>query len=210
MPADESLSQEEDCHGTAASNSDDTALCSKVQGEVSDKVRNAATVKMKLNDQTTNVLLDSGALKSVIDHGSLTAVGMQEKIKNNNDDLLNASGDKMDIMGEVDIDVSFNGQVVVQRFSVLNTKTFSNILLGRDFLHRFGQVTFDFDNSRVFLGKTCLKTISVNNKNNVRMKEASSIRARTEQVTSVRCKKNLLLLTSTSNRVLFPACQVCS
>ena len=93
LPVNESQSQE-DYRGTAASNSDDTASCSVVQVEVSDKVRHAATVKMKLNDQTTNVLLDTGALKSVIDHGSLTAVGMQGKTMNNDDDLLNASETK--------------------------------------------------------------------------------------------------------------------
>ena len=48
---------------------DDAVLC--IEGkQVNEKVRNAATIKMRPNDRTTNVLLDSGALMSVIDHGS--------------------------------------------------------------------------------------------------------------------------------------------
>ena len=128
MPANEL----QDHKQQATSKSGETGICDEVR-QVKDKERNSATVKMKLNDHTTNALLDTGAGKSVIDHGSLTAIGLEDKIRNNEDDLLNASGNQMDIIGEVDIDVKFNGQVVVQTFKVLNTETFSNILLGRDF-----------------------------------------------------------------------------
>ena len=168
--------------------------CDEVR-EVDEVVRHAATVKLRLNDHTTNVLLDSGALKSVIDYGSLKAVGMGDKIRNTKVKLLNASGGKMDIIGEVDIDVKVNGKIIMQTFRVLNTETFCNILLGLDFMHKFGAVTFDFKNQRVKLGKLFLKTISVNQKNNVRMQETSTISARTEQVAAVRCKRDFSLLT---------------
>ena len=130
--------------------------------EAEEIMGDSATVKVKLNNLETNVLMDSGARWSLIDLGSLSVLGMEQKIRNNDNDLVNASGDKMDIVGVVDIEVKCTGmEPVVQPFKVLNTKTFSNILLGRDFMRRFGSVTFDFQKNGVKIGKVWLKSLTV-------------------------------------------------
>ena len=112
--------------------------------EVEDVVGDSATVKVMLNNYRTNALIDSGARCSVIDLGSLSAIGMDKAIKNTEKRLFNASGNKMDILGVVDIEVKSDKiSPIVQEFKVLNTRTYSNILLGRDFMQQFGQVKFD-------------------------------------------------------------------
>ena len=113
-------------------------------------VGDSATVKMKLNNFRTNALLDSGARWSVIDVGSLSALGLENNIKNTDKCLFNASGHEMDILGVVDIEVKRDDiSPIVQEFKVLNTRTYSNILLGRDYLRKFGRATFDFERNRV-------------------------------------------------------------
>ena len=64
---------------------------------------NSAVVKMKLNGFETNTLLDSGSKWSVTDLGSLSVLGLEDRIEKNNDNLINASGDEMDIIGVLSV-----------------------------------------------------------------------------------------------------------
>ena len=157
----------------------------------------SATIRLELNNFETNALIDSGAKWSVIDIGTVSTIGLEKEIRRNSRDLINASGEKMDIIGEVDIIIKSDKiSPVTHPFKVLNTRTFSNILLGRDFMRHYGKVTFDFEKNRLKLDKWWIKTVTINRKDNVRMSKNSTIPARTEAVTTVRCSKNYSLLTA--------------
>ena len=101
----------------------------------------------------------------------------------------------MDIAGVVKIEVKLQGvKSVSHEFKVLNAKTYSNVLLGRDFMKLFGTVTFDFENNRVRLGRNWLNGVRVRNKEKVRVDGKTVIPARSEQVVSVRSKNRCSLL----------------
>ena len=50
-----------------------------------------------------------------------------------------------------------------QQFQVQDSVTFSNILLGRDFLCNFNAVTFDFTHNNIRLGSISLSGLTVKN-----------------------------------------------
>ena len=159
--------------------------------------RKTVTVKASLNGHKLNSTMDTGAGNSVIDSGSLEHIRLHDKVRKLRDDdsgLINASGDDMDIVGIVDIPVTMqNCKTVLQEFKVLNTKSFSIVLIGRDFMSKFGTVTFDFEKKKVQLGKTWINCMSVRNRENVRLMRRTTIPARCEAVIPVRCKKDLSL-----------------
>ena len=127
--------------------------------------------------------------------GIVEILGLQHQITACEDNLVNASGDKMDIAGVVDIQVKIQGaKPVKHEFKVLNAKTYSNVLLGRDFMRLFGTVTFDFVGNSVRLGRIWLKGVRVKNKQKVRISEKTVIPARSEQIVSVRCSDHCSLL----------------
>ena len=100
-----------------------------------------------------NVTLDTGAGCSKIDFGSLEYIGIQHAIKQFGSRLINASRNEMDIIGIVDINVRIVGnKPIMHEFEVLNTKSYTNILMGPDFIKLFRTVKFDFYKNKVQLG----------------------------------------------------------
>ena len=137
-----------------------------------------------------NAILDSGAGCSVIDSGSLEEIGLKGKLHGCTTRLVNASGENMDIIGSVNIQVTINGlNPVVQEFKVLNNSSYNNILLGRDFMKLFGSVEFDFASNKVRLGAKTINCVGITANEKVRLSEKTVIPARSEQVVNVRCKK---------------------
>ena len=68
-----------------------------------------------------------------------------------------------------------------QAFQVLDSVTYSNILLGRDFMQEFGTVRFDFKENRIELGKLSITGLSASS-SNVRLCESSIVPARSEKI----------------------------
>ena len=150
---------------------------------------------MKLESKIVNAMMDSGAGCSVIDIGTLENIGLVENITSCDDHLVNASGDEMDIAGVVNINVQIQGtKSVKHEFKVLNAKTYSNVLLGRDFMKLFGSVTFDFISNKVRLGRVWINGVRIRYKEKVRVVAESKIPARSEQVVTVRCKSHCSML----------------
>ena len=119
-------------------------------------------LKVKLGEKLVNATLDSGAGPSVIDMGIVEILGLQHQITTCEENLVNASGDPMDIAGVVMIQVKIRGAKAVEHeFKVLNSKTYSNVLLGRDFMKLFGTVTFDFVGNSVCLGRVWVNGVRV-------------------------------------------------
>ena len=114
---------------------------------------NTVTVSLKMHHISVYAILDSGAGCSVIDLGFLEKLGLAQNITSSNHRLINASGKTMDILGTVNMEVKFNRmKPIVHEFKVLNTRTYNNILIGRDLIKMFGTVKFDFTKNRVQLG----------------------------------------------------------
>ena len=110
-----------------------------------------------MNNKNVNVILDTGVGCSIIDYGSLEYIGMQHAVKK-----FNASGNEMDIIGVVDINVRIDdNKPIMHEFKVLNTKSYTNILTGRDFIKLFRTVKFDFYKNTVQLGDTWIKCVHI-------------------------------------------------
>ena len=153
-------------------------------------------LKAELNGQLTNVLLDSGAGVSIIDERSLNQLkGSVEKF-HVGENLIDASGNRVDIVGKVRVKVLFKGsrQPIFHEFRVVNTNTCTSILLGRDFLKRFGSVTFDFETNKVKLGNNWYSGLKLTSTRRVRLGEKITIPARTEQTIAVKCSPRAAFL----------------
>lgn len=89
-------------------------------------------------------------------------------------------------------------QVFKQEFRVLNNETCANIILGRDFLKKYGEITFDFENNRIKVDKRWLKGITIENKQKqkVTLSSAITLPPRSEKVVIVNCKASYGLLES--------------
>ena len=92
----------------------------------------SAKVKVMLQEKSVNGVLDTGAGPSVIGIGSLEYIGLANAIKIPTSGLVNASGDPMDVVGVVNIDVKLpNMRSVTHEFKVINIKSFKNICINR-------------------------------------------------------------------------------
>ena len=140
-------------------------------------------------------MLDTGSSTSVIDLGTLKKMGLDGNLnKKSAKSLINASGDKMKILGSVSIRVILPGSSPRdQVFQVLNSITYSNILLGRDFMKTYGTVRFDFTRNVVELGTLSIPGLSTTGKQ-VRLCKTSAIPARSEKVLFVKCSAQNALL----------------
>ena len=151
---------------------------------------------MKLQEKSLKATLDTGAGPSVIDIGTCEHIGLDDKIRHPTNRLFNASGDPMEVLGVVDIAVKIpNMRCVTHEFKVINTKSFKNILLGRDFMKRFKRAMFDFDKHRVKLGATWVDCVgAVPSPQKVRLLSSEDIPARYEKIVVARCKTGLSML----------------
>ena len=142
-------------------------------------------------------MLDTGSSTSVIDLGTLKKIGLDENLnKQAAKSLINASGDKMKILGSVEIAVTLPGsQPRNQTFQVLDSITYSNILLGRDFMQTYGSVHFDFARNKIEMGAFSTPGLSTTKKQ-VKLSEASTIPARSEKVLLVKGSAQNALLES--------------
>ena len=101
----------------------------------------------------------------------------------------------MDILGTVNMEVKFNRmKPIVHEFKVLNTRTYSNVLIGQDLMKMFGTVKFDFTKNQVQLGNIWHNGTTLNGKEQVHIKERTIIPARSEQTVLVKCTSKAAML----------------
>ena len=146
-----------------------------------------------MNNIPVHAVLDSSAGCSVIDLGSVEKFGLSQNVIQANLKLTDASGNTMDIIGTITTVVNFSRmRPINHEFKVLNSKTYTNILFGRDLMKMYGTVTFDFSNNRVQLGRVWQNGLTINRKEQARIQETVTIPARSEQTVLVRCTKKVL------------------
>ena len=102
----------------------------------------------------------------------------------------------MNVIVKVQIKVLIKGtkRAINHDFRVIEIKTCTNILLGRDFMAKFGSITFEFEKNKIKLGNKWLSGLTLDNTQRVRMLTKAIIPARTEQTIAVNCKPNTAFL----------------
>ena len=156
---------------------------------------NTVTLGVKINNIPVHAVLDSGAGCSVIDLGSVEKLSLSQNIIQANHKLIDASGNTMDIIGSITTVVNFNRmRPINHEFKVLNSKTYTNILFGRDLMKMYRTVTFNFSNNRVQLGRVWQNGLTINGKEQAHIQETVTIPARSEQTVLVRCTKKAAML----------------
>ena len=78
-----------------------------------------------------------------------------------------------------------NGKIIIHEFKVLDMRSYTTSLIGRDYMQLFDTVKFDFKQNIVHLGNTCVKCITLRNKGTVRINECTTVKTRSEQVINV-------------------------
>lgn len=159
--------------------------------------RFSAVVKISFSDSTTNALLDTGASCSLIDIGSLQKLGLEGNIqKSQHDNLIDASGNNMNITGSILMKIKLAGKVLQHRMLVLNTKSFKNVILGRDFLSRFSAFEIDFHNNKIKLGTHWLNCVDITEDRKVQLVSSLVLQGRSENFVTVKCDQSFSLVTA--------------
>ena len=106
----------------------------------------------------TNMMLDTCAGVSIIDVGTIERMGLSSEVtytSNNIPDCIDASGNKMEIIGVIGLQTELNGtnKTIVHNFRVLNTKSCHDIICGRDFMRHYDSIEFNFKDNCIKVGK---------------------------------------------------------
>ena len=85
-------------------------------------MKEAVVIQTKLNNTNMNGMLDSGAACCVTDLGTVEKIGKRNEITAIDNELFDASNNKMRIIGAVDIPVRVSSKLptIIQRFYVLD------------------------------------------------------------------------------------------
>ena len=153
-------------------------------------------MNVKFENNSVNALLDTGASCSLMDMGTFESLGLQSKIIPFPNQLVDASGNDMSIIGSTMVNITIKGHVFSQEMKILNSKTYRNVILGRDFLSKFENVEFDFKKDRVKLGNNWHYCVKISKSGNVSLIDDIDLPARTENVVTVQCNRSLALLTA--------------
>ena len=154
-------------------------------------------------------IIDSGAGTSVMDLGTFESLKLNKKLLlDSKDVLLDASDNKMDILGKVPLKVIIRGtnKEFIHEFQILNRRSYRNVILGRDAMSKFDEVTFDFSNDEIIMNGCRIAKVAAPGRNVVRMDGALSVPARSEIVAVVRSNRNQAFITSDFHPSLIPGC----
>ena len=154
-------------------------------------------LKCEINKIVVNTLIDTGAGKSLMDIATVRRLNLIKEIKKSDDcRLYDASNNKMDIICTVSANVELvNSKKSIRHdFHVLNKETYSTILLGRDFMRKVGEISFDVRNNSVKVNNIWLKGVQIKSKESVRLAGEIEIPARSECVITGKCNNRVALM----------------
>ena len=119
-------------------------------------------IKTRFNDVLANAILDSGAGASVMDLGTFESLKLEQTLENSNDILHDASGNEMNIVGiaKIKVHVAGTNTDIVHDFRILNSRSYRNVILGRDLMKKFKVVTFDFKSNVISLDGRRVKGVT--------------------------------------------------
>ena len=149
----------------------------------------SVVVRGMINDNPTNVMLDTGASLSVIDMGTIDHMKLVDNIRsipNNSPKCIDASGNLMQIIGTVELKVKLIGtaNVIIHTFHILNTQSYSNNISGRDLMKKYDNIEFDFTKNRIRVGRNWLEGINPS-RQPVRLCNKVTLQPRSENVSAL-------------------------
>ena len=116
----------------------------------------SVTLEIRIEGKKKVPLLDTGARPSVIDIRTLAELGLEDKLVELPDQVFGLCKSLVEVKGHVDVEIQVAEEIpVVTRMKVLDSQE-ATILLGREFLRKFGSVTFDFEKGNIRLGRLCI------------------------------------------------------
>ncbi len=154
-------------------------------------------IGLRIKGRSLRGMMDSGAGRSVIDIGTLEMLSKDVRIEPNNDiHLCDASNNKMDVLGccSLSLHIPKLNKRVTQEFTVLNVKTYKNLLLGRDFFKKMGPVTIDVGRNRIKICERWIKGEAPRQCVRVRTHQKFTLPARSEHFMCISSKANLAML----------------
>jgi len=102
----------------------------------------------------------------------------------------------MQKLGSSVVDIFINRHKFTQEMKILNSKSYRNVILGRDFLSQFSNIQVDFKKRRVKLGPSWHCCVQLTTHSAVLSAENVELPARTESVVNVKCKPSLTMITA--------------
>ena len=164
----------------------------------------SAILNIKIDENPTNALIDTGASCSLIDVGSLRALGLNKNIEQSNHTLIDASDNTMDILRTLNVMIcTQHNKPIHQNMKVLNNESCCNLILGRDFLPKFTTVDFDFPRLYIKLGANWHKCIQINQPTSVSLVHSATLPPRSKSIINVHCSKSISLITADFKSILF-------
>ena len=114
-------------------------------------------VSVEIEGLKWEAMLDSGAGISVTDIETLTSLGLDQNITTEEGNLHAFDDDVKQSIGYIHLNVGMGSAKVNQKFKIVKSQGSMTMILGRDFLYKFGSMEFDWLNGRVRLGKEWLQ-----------------------------------------------------
>ena len=119
-----------------------------------DNSEDSVTLAVNIEGKRVAALLDTGAKPLVIDRGTLCGLGLVSRMVTSPSRVFGLGKSGIRVQGHVDVTIQVPGaavEPVLTRVKVLDSEE-PTLLLGREFLNRFGSVTFDWKNESIRLG----------------------------------------------------------
>ncbi len=108
------------------------------------------------------------------------------KFKESKPMMIDASGNNMNISGTVNVNIFTKySKTISQNMKMLDTKTYCNIILGRDFLSNFTTVEFDFSQHCIKLGPDWHDCVTIGNHTSVKVIHPAILQPRSETIVNV-------------------------
>ena len=113
----------------------------------------SVTIRVKVAGKVVAAVFDTGAKPSVMDRKTLGELGLENQVIPAKTKVFGLCQNPVQVIGRVKIDVNTGqSKVVTANFHVLDSQH-PTVLLGREFMAHFDQVTFDFGRGRIRLGE---------------------------------------------------------
>ena len=111
------------------------------------------TLQVKLGSKEIIAMLDTVAKPSLIDRNALSELNLQGQLVRAPNEVYGLCNSPVRVLGYVDVKIQVGVEKpVIQRLCVLDSEE-RTVLLGRQFMEQFDEVTFDWKGGSIRLGK---------------------------------------------------------
>ena len=113
----------------------------------------SASISVRVHGQPILALLDTGAKVNVVDRQTVEYIGLGQFIKPEIGRVYGVCRTPVSVVGSIEIPIEVNGEKAEKTHVQVLDGEEQALLLGRQFLRRFGRVEFDWDKGTITLGK---------------------------------------------------------